>query len=332
MIPFDKIYSWLFKSFNISGETEMIDRLITKNKIQEIMVIKRSWIFALFMLWIPIVILILSGLSIWIAIDSIQIPIFRNTLVIGNILMSCILIWSTISYIAYYSSIHQEAHIVRDMKKLKDELALGDRYFRSFFNWSITNQLILVLIIVAEIFLVLIYGKLLWWHFWVLVADTFVIILEIAFLRHFRKKMMDLEMDYNIVIPGKIFFVNQSGILSNVHTVEANKIKTVQSLFPSKIASFFNYGSIHILTEGDTQMMMGTMSMHYVTNPDGVVASIQTLVGKDISPADAPEKSISTEAHISTTKKDISDTQNTRHHTPRHTLDTREKIRAVIHK
>ncbi len=27
MIPFDKLFSWLFKSFNISGETLLIERL-----------------------------------------------------------------------------------------------------------------------------------------------------------------------------------------------------------------------------------------------------------------------------------------------------------------
>ena len=90
--------------------------------------------------------------------------------------------------------------------------------------------------------------------------------------------MMDLEMDYSIVVPGKIFFVNQSGVLSSVQSIESSKIKTVRSTFPSKIASFFNYGTIDVLTEGDTQMMMGTMSMFYVTDPDGVVANIQTLL------------------------------------------------------
>ncbi len=56
MIPFDKIYSWLFKSFNISGETELISRLV-RDGYTHIMIVKRSWIFALFMLWIPLVIL-----------------------------------------------------------------------------------------------------------------------------------------------------------------------------------------------------------------------------------------------------------------------------------
>jgi len=93
--------------------------------------------------------------------------------------------------------------------------------------------------------------------------------------------MMDLEMDYNIVVPWKIFFVNQSGVLSSIQTIESDKIKTVRSMFPSKIASFFNYGTVDILTEGDTQAMIGTMSMYYVTDPDWVVTNIQSLLDKE---------------------------------------------------
>jgi hypothetical protein len=94
----------------------------------------------------------------------------------------------------------------------------------------------------------------------------------------YRKRMMDLEMDYNIVIPGKIYFVNQSGVLSAIQTIESDKIKTIKSSFPSKIASFFDYGTVDVLTEGDSEAMLGTMSMYYVTDPDGIVTSIQSLL------------------------------------------------------
>lgn len=140
---------------------------------------------------------------------------------------------------------------------------------------------------------------------------------------------MDLEMDYNVVVPGKIFFVNQSGVLSAVQTIESDKIKTVQSAFPSKIASFFNFWTIHVLTEGDTQAMMGTMSMYYVTNPDGVVASIQSLL-------DA--RSQERKEHAKTIPKKMPETNHTipptkehnKKETHRHSLDTREKIRDVL--
>ena len=293
------------------------------------MIIKRSWIFALFLLWIPIVILGLSGMSIWIAYDSIDVIVIKYTLISGNLLMSLILVVSSITYIRHFRRVHGEPSIINDPQSLSDNLAQGDRYFRSFFNWSITNQFILVGIIFAEIVLLLLYGKQVGEHFWILATDTFVILLEVFFLRHFRKRMMDLEMDYNVIVPGKIFFVNQSGVLSTVQTIESDKIKTVQSLFPNKLASFFNFGTINVLTEGDTQAMMGTMSMYYVTNPDGVVASIQSLLDekseerKEKAAAMLEEVVQAVQVTHPTIKPITKESQ-------RHSLDTREKIRDVL--
>jgi hypothetical protein len=123
MIPFDKIYSWLFKSFNISGETELIERLVRAGYTQ-IMIIKRSWVFAFLMLWIPIVILGLSGLSVWIAYDSIDISLIKYTLIVGNILMSLILIVSSTLYISHFRKIHEEPTIETDSSHLTDNLSL----------------------------------------------------------------------------------------------------------------------------------------------------------------------------------------------------------------
>jgi hypothetical protein len=103
--------------------------------------------------------------------------------------------------------------------------------------------------------------------------------------------MMDLEMDYNIVVPGKIYFVNQSGVLSTIQTIESDKIKTIKSSFPSKIASFFNYGTVDVLTEWDSEIMLGTMSMYFVTDPDGIVTSIQSLLDIPESERKKPKKS-----------------------------------------
>lgn len=312
MIPFHKIYSWLFKSFNISWETILVDRLVAQ-WYKEIMIIKRSWIFALFTLWLPIVILILSWISVYIAYRSISIDAIRYTLIGGNVLMALILMVSSISYIRHFRSIYHEPKIVTDMIAFKKELLAWDKYFQSFYDWSITNQWILIWIICIELLLVFVYGKQIGGHFWVLTIDTIVILIEIWFIRHYRKRMTDLEMDYNIFIPWKIFFINQSWLLSVTQTIEWEKIKSVQSVFPSKIASFFNYGTVNILLEWDSQEMMWTMSMYYVTSPDKAVAYIQhftegnTLESRQVNVSITP--SIDTSSH---------------------SLDTREKIRDVL--
>lgn len=144
-------------------------------------------------------------------------------------------------------------------------------------------------------------------------------IIELMFLKMYRKRMMDLEMDYNVVVPGKIYFVNQSWVLSSIQTIESSKIKTVRSSFPNKIASFFNYGNVDVLTEWDNSTMMGTMSMYYVTDPDGVVTNIQSLLDE--------EKEEMRQWTISTTPSH-EETQNIG--VKEHSYDTRSKVRDVL--
>lgn len=314
MIPFHIIYSWLFKSFRISWETELIDKLINDGYTR-LMIVKRSWIFALFVLWIPIVILALSGISIYIAQQSITVEYIRYILIGGNVLISLILILSSWNYIRHFREIQSMAIISEDPVKLRDNLQRWDNYFISFFNASITNQFILILTIIGEIALVILYQEQLWSHFWILAGDTIVMIVEIIFLKMYRKRMMDLEMDYNIIVPGKVYFINQSGVLSSIQTIESDKIKTVRSSFPSKIASFFNYGTVDILTEGDTQAMMGTMTMYYVANPDEVVSNIQSLL-------DTKEKWRITPVELQENIAEIGAKE--------HSYDTRNKVRDVL--
>lgn len=76
----------------------------------------------------------------------------------------------------------------------------------------------------------------------------------------------------------------------------------MRSSFPSKIASFFNYGTVDVLTEGDTQAMMGTMSMYYVTNPDEIVAGIQSLLDEDEQIQKPSEKDIPRNTEATTGK------------------------------
>ncbi len=138
------------------------------------------------------------------------------------------------------------------------------------------------LIIILEIIFVIIHLKNLNFgdnHFWFIILDFVVIFAEMYYLNKYRKHMIDLEMDFNVVVQGKMFFINQSGVLSNTQTLESDKIKTIKSTFPNALASFFNFGNIDILTEGD-QGSLGAMQMFYVTSPAKVVNSIQTLLGE----------------------------------------------------
>jgi hypothetical protein len=303
MIPFDKIYSWLFKSFNIHGETELVNRLI-QEQYTRMMIVKRSWIFGFFTLWIPGIIFLLSLTSILIALYNIDIPLIRNTIIIGNIVMDIILTISSLRYIFYFRKVHAFTGIWKDPSELERQLDLEDRFFVSFFNWSILNQIVLIGTIILEIGIFFILNQSIMTHIWIVITDSLIMLMEIMFLSKYRKRMMDLEMDYNVIVPGKIFFVNQSGILSSMQTIESDKIKTVRSSFPNGIASFFNFGTIDILTEGDSIEMLGTMTMYYVEDPDTVVANIELLLsGKDTIQQEKLRKSNSKNHTVNTQKK-----------------------------
>jgi len=161
MIGFHNIYSWLFKSFRISSETELVERLITE-WYSRIMIIKRSWIFFLFVIWIPVFILILSGLSVWIALYSISISYIQYTIILWNILMSSVFVISTFNYIRHFREIQSSAIISENIQELKNNLNLGDTYFIRFFNASITNQVILFITLIAEILLIVLFQRKTW--------------------------------------------------------------------------------------------------------------------------------------------------------------------------
>ncbi len=212
--------------------------------------------------------------------------------------------------------------ITDDLNDLKKNLERWDRYFINYFDASVTNQFILIVTIVSEIVLIFLYQKSLGQHFWILATDTLVMIIEIMFLKMYRKRMIDLEMDYSVVIAGKIYFVNQSGVLSSIQTIESKKIKTIRSVFPNRIASIFDYGTIDILTEGDTQNLMWSLNMYYVNNPDAVVANIQSLIERP--------------RHEGKGGQTVEDSQSESDMPPsasesiEHTLDTKGKVKEVL--
>jgi hypothetical protein len=88
--------------------------------------------------------------------------------------------------------------------------------------------------------------------------------------------MIDLEMDFNVVVKGKLFFVNQNGVYSDINTLDADKIKNIKSSYPGFLASFFHYGTIEVLTEGDE--LMGHNVMQFVDRPERTVEQMNALL------------------------------------------------------
>lgn len=323
MIPFHKIYWWLFKSFAIWQENQIIQQFI-RQWYTKIMVIKRSWFFVLWIFltrWI--VIFLLAMTSTIITWANIEIPEFKWTITFSNLIMWIIMFISSFIYLSHFKRVYANTDkIITDLNKLKSDLELWDRYFINFFNWSITNQLLLIILAIVEFSLIAINPNFSNNHVWVLLIDFFIISLQFWFLQRYRKKMIDAEMDFNVIVHWKIFLVNQSWVLSNTQTIESDKIKTIRSVFPDKISSIFNFWNIDILTEWDTTMIW-SLTMNHVMNPPQVVASMQLLLweNRSIPPVLQWEEIENIEKKSQKNKWDM---------TSLHTMDTRWKIRDIL--
>lgn len=88
-------------------------------------------------------------------------------------------------------------------------------------------------------------------------------------------------MDFNIVVKWRMMFVNQDGMFSNINTIEADKIKNIRSSYPNFLASFFHFGTLEVLTEGD-QNLMGHNIIEYVDQPEDTVENINALLSGKI--------------------------------------------------
>lgn len=210
MIPFHKIYSAIFKSFNINSETETIGRLKSE-WAKKVMIIKRSWIFWLAMIWVPFLILILWFLNIYISYFSYKDINLKYSLLIGVIFSLFLFIFSVWSYLAHFRAVYNVPKVENDMDKIMKSLEEGDKYFIRFFNQTILNQWILLWLLIWSVVFYFTHMKINW-GIWIL-ADGFLLFTQWILLGKYRKKMIDLEMDYNIVVPWKIIFVNQSDAL-----------------------------------------------------------------------------------------------------------------------
>ncbi len=84
-------------------------------------------------------------------------------------------------------------------------------------------------------------------------------------------------MDFNIAVKGRMIFINQEGVFSDINTIESDKIKSIRSTYPNFIASFFHFGTVEVLTEWDEAMMWHNL-IEYVDQPEQTVQNINTLL------------------------------------------------------
>ena len=276
-IPFYKLYGWFFSSFKVDSDTEFLNK--NHEKYGRVMVIKRSWLFGLFASWLLLAIWVLAIVNIFNTIHSVWLSPFWVSLVILFIISFWLLLRSSISYLYKYKKTYNEWNIIRELEEVRKDLEYGDELFINFFNQITQNIFLFAIIILLEIWYV-VYNFLYNPSFEVSILssilDIFLLGLQIYVMWLYKKKMIDIEMDYSIVVPGTIYFINQTWMYSQNQNLNTDKIKTVNSRTWNFFQSFFNLWSITILTEWD--QVNWQMEIYYIEDPKKTVEQMKSLL------------------------------------------------------
>ena len=274
MFNFKALYELIFKSFVVARDVEMIKRL-KQDGFNTILLIKRSWLYGLAScLWL-IPLFILGGANAYLIIRHFGGSEFGIGLacVIGlNILWT---VYSSFSYLREYRSSYSRNNKILHTDDLLEQLQGADKSFIRCFNQLQFNFIVFLIVIGIYIVHIFFIAK----EFDLLFAglDVICIGFQLMLLKRFEHLVIDLEMDFNIAVKGKIFFVNQTGMYSNINTLEGEKIKNIRSSYPNFLASFFHYGTLEVLTEGD-ETLMGHNIMQYVGEPERTVESMNSVI------------------------------------------------------
>lgn len=282
VINFRKAIEFLFKSFDISWDTKSLEKL-EKEWHRFLMVIKRHWIYWIMHSWRVFFVMIIAIINSYLLLFSWS---WYSTLwiVISAFLTLNVFywIWIIIIYLVRYYHINWSESYVEDIYSSIKKNKASDEAFSKFFNQTIF--LLIVLFWVAIFSSITAFTWMIWNSKWFgsWAINVVLIFFQIWLFYSYLKNMINLEMDFKIVIPGQILFFNQNWILGwNTQNMNSDKIKTMNTKYSWILWSFFNYWNIVVLTEWD-QWWNWEMVMDYTWNPTKTVKEIQKVLNNDL--------------------------------------------------
>lgn len=280
-INFSRIITWIFSSFNIAWDTQLLEKL-EKDNVRFVMIIKKHWIYSILMSWRVFIVLAITCANIYLLVFSQPNP-DMITMGIAVFLGANVLWWLivVIIYIRRFRNIQGNKPYIEDIYSAIAKSKLSDTAFENFFN-----QTILVLIILLGITIFIVFTSIMGAFVTGSSSISFgmgnalLFIIQVSLFYGYLSAMINQEMDFKIVVPEKILFYNQIGVFNDSQSMNAEKIKTINAKHAGIFWAFINYGNIIILTEWD-QDWEGEMKMDYVGDPLDTVNELQRVLTKD---------------------------------------------------
>lgn len=282
-INFRSIVEWMFKSFDIGGDTKLL-RKLEKEGTRFLMIIKKHWIYSILISWRILFVVLIACANAYLLVSSQANPDIL-TIAIASLLGLNVAWWLVIVviYIRRFYNIQGNEPYVEDIYSAIKKSEHSDEAFANFFNQTLLLLFILIGLTAFTVFTSissLFFSGGTQASFGMI--NAFLFIVQSGLFYGYLSAMINQEMDFKVVIPGKILFYNQRGVFGDSQSMNAEKIKTINANHAGLFGSFINYGDVVVLTEGD-QSGKGQMSMDYVGNPVAIVKEIQKVLDKDLS-------------------------------------------------
>ena len=168
---------------------------------------------------------------------------------------------------------------IHTITQVKIALQEEEKSFNAFFNHITLNYFLFFVITIVYVSY-LIGGNGVQTNLYSLSA-VFFLIVQIILVAIYRWNMINLEMDYVLVVPNRVYFIDQIGIHRRTQSIKwVTNIRLITSSYPSFLGSLCNYGTIEIIVKNDTPAIAESYHMRYVDNPIEIVNQINLLIEK----------------------------------------------------
>lgn len=275
MIPFHKIYLKIFSSLDFDIEQNLLEELKGQN-VTRFLSIKRSWIYALKLSSLVIFSVIL------LAINSVLSFVYFEHFLGGFLIpFSYLIVWffllgDTFWYMFSYKKTHKNPCIEYDIHTIIQRNKKVNTNFIRFFNISVfTSVLLWVTFLETLIFLVFIYN---WNYTYILFLEMFLTIVAGIIIAKHRMLSMNLELDFWLAIPGYVYVIDQTWLLSSKQSILGQNIKTVEWVYTGILGSILWYGDLKIYLEWNIPMEKWIITLDYIKNPRKTVDLINNIL------------------------------------------------------
>lgn len=281
-INFRKIFEFLFKSFDISWDTKMMEKF-EKDGIRFLIVVKRHWLYTIVNSRRGIVLIIITLINTYLLTLSDDIHTITSY-VIAALLVINIFYWTfiVIIYIENYYKIRWSKPYIEDIHSCINKSKKSDEIFTKFFNQTIFLLFTLLWITIFTL-ITSIYWLLEWWNitFWLGITNSILLLFQIWLFYWYLNIMINTEMDYKVIIPNQILSFNQKWVFWDTQSMNSDKIKTMNTKYSWFISSFLNYWNVLIFSEWD-QKNSWEMVIDYVWDPVRSVKEIEKVLRNDL--------------------------------------------------